>query len=494
MIYDIGRHGSLHGPNGLVPARRGSIQQQETPMKLRIHALVFGLLLLALALATVASDWRSPLFTGHRTEALLAFIAAAVFAMAMGFAIWRSPVGHTGKRPALAYGAGLAAIVAALALICVTVTEARFHWMRHWVLNAGPERLAAAGRHFIVGYRDAAFAESLASRGAVGGFFVTRHNVEGKAAAEIRREIDRLRQLAAGGASGHLWMASDQEGGGVSRLSPPLPRQPALSAVLSGHENAPRRDEAVQAYARAQGCGLAALGVDLNLAPVVDLNHQLVNPDDRFTRIFERAIGSDPYLVASTGRTYCRGLAATGVRCTLKHFPGIGRVYNDTHVEGAALAAPADLLAHTDWLPFRAIMAETPRPFVMLSHVRLTELDRQYPVSYSRRVVNGLLREQWGFDGVLITDDFAMRSVYDSGEGVGGAAVAALNAGVDLILISYDPDQYFPAMYAVLKADLAGKLDQAALSKSDARLDSAAGSLPEPALGAARECTAASGE
>jgi beta-N-acetylhexosaminidase len=194
------------------------------------------------------------------------------------------------------------------------------------------------------------------------------------------------------------------------------------------------------------------------------------------TRIHERAIAADPHVVTDVANHYCAGLWETGVRCTLKHFPGLGRVYEDTHRESANLSAEIAELVATDWVPFRALMPGI-NAFTMLGHVRLTAIDRQRPASFSRPVVAGLLRGDWNSDGILVTDDFCMAAVTDSREGVGGASVAALNAGVDLILVSYDSDQFYPMMHALLKADAEGRLRPDALRDSDRRL---AGVSPLP--------------
>jgi len=107
---------------------------------------------------------------------------------------------------------------------------------------------------------------------------------------------------------------------------------------------------------------------------------------------------------------------------------------------------------------------------VMLSHARLTAMDPDHPVSFSRPVVADLLRGEWGYDGVLMTDDFSMGAVYRSTEGIAGGSVAALNAGVDLVLISYDVDQLYVSMDALMRADRAGTLRADALQQSDRRL------------------------
>jgi len=157
------------------------------------------------------------------------------------------------------------------------------------------------------------------------------------------------------------------------------------------------------------------------------------------------------------------------VRCTLKHFPGLGRVVADTHLESADLALSPGELASTDWLPFRALMRRHD-VIVMLGHARLTAIDAARPVSFSQPVVRGLLRTDWGYDGLLMTDDFSMGAVTYSPQGIGGGSVEALNAGVDLILVSYDPDQFYMVMYALIGAARAGVLRTDALGQSDQRL------------------------
>src|SRR5262249_35054657 len=161
----------------------------------------------------------------------------------------------------------------------------------------------------------------------------------------------------------------------------------------------------------------------------------IVNPGDWFTHIHQRAISNDPEVVAVAAGAYCDGLNEAGVRCTLKHFPGLGRVFADTHRGAASLEAAPDELEQTDWVPFRTLMAR-PDAVTMLAHVTLTALDRENPVSFSRAAVAKLLRGDWHYGGLLVTDDFSMGAVYRSRDGIAEAAVAAINAGVDLVLVS----------------------------------------------------------
>jgi beta-N-acetylhexosaminidase len=364
----------------------------------------------------------------------------------------------------------LAMLLAGAALTTTLVIEARYRWMRHAVLAAEPERLARLGRHVVVGYLSTDEVRALIGKRGIGGVFITARNVQGKDAAAIRQEVDSFQAIRRSTGEPPLWIASDQEGGPVSRLSPPLHRQSPASSLAEPCARDPRAcDELATAFGEVQGTGLSALGVNLNFAPVVDLDHHVVNPDDRYSRISQRAISSNPTVVAAVAEPYCRALEKKGVRCTLKHFPGLGRVWGDTHLGGAQLDTPLAELASSDWLPFRALM-RAPDRFAMLAHVKLMAIDPERPASISKRVVAGLLRGEWGYDGPIVTDDFSMMAIQQSRSGAGGAAVEALNAGVDLVLVSYDPDQYYAVMYALLRADRDGRLDGERLRRSEARL------------------------
>jgi beta-N-acetylhexosaminidase len=347
--------------------------------------------------------------------------------------------------------------------------ETRFQWIRHDVLQADSRQLEALGKHVVVGYRDLAEVRNLIERRAVAGIFLTARNVQGKSAAQVRHEVDGLQAIRRRQHLPPLWVATDQEGGAVSRLSPPLSRTDSLADIVQARTGRDERLAEVRHMASVHGRELAGVGVNLNFAPVVDLNYNMINPEDRYTRIHQRAISSDPQVVTEFADAYCTALAAAGVRCTPKHFPGLGRVVEDTHLQSADLAAPAEQLAAADWVPFRALM-QRQNAFMMLGHARLVAIDPARPVSFSTPVIAGLLRGQWRYDGILVTDDYCMGAVYNSPEGIEAASIDALNAGVDLILVAYDPDQYYPVMHALLKALATGRLLPEVLEKADARL------------------------
>ncbi len=332
---------------------------------------------------------------------------------------------------------------------------------RQTVLAAGPA-MQALGRHFIVGYTDITEVRALAEKGLIGGIYVGRRNVRGRSLAEVRDEIAALQAIRRQAGLPPLIVAADQEGGEINHLSPLIERLPPLAEAIGQ----PDPGRAALIYGMRQGNALAQLGITLNFSPVVDLQPGVRPDGDRFSNIPARAIGSDPEGVAAVAAGYLDGLATSGVRGTLKHFPGLGRVRLDTHLHPARLAeTPAELAA--DWLPFRTLAGRAGSA-LMLGHVTLEAIDPQRAASHSSAVVR-LLREEWGYDGVLVTDDLNMGAVYDLG--IGQVASEALAAGVDLVLVSYDPRQLYRALHGAAQALGAGRITPEMLAASARRLD-----------------------
>src|SRR5262249_30189956 len=149
-------------------------------------------------------------------------------------------------------------------------------------------------------------------------------------------------------------------------------------------------------------------------APVLDLRpRQKYQRFDFNTLIGQRAISNDPAVVADIALPYVRALESAGVGATVKHFPGLGRVRGDTHHFNADLDTPLEELEASDWLPFKAVLAGS-RARLMLGHVTLTGVDPDRPASHSKRVVDGLLRGKWNYQGVIITDDLVMGAIYQN--------------------------------------------------------------------------------
>lgn len=352
------------------------------------------------------------------------------------------------------------AILWGAALAATTIAETDFALRKRAVLAESSAEAVELGRHFVVGYTRIEDVAPLAARGLIGGIYVSRRNVSPR----LRRDIAELQDLRRANDLPPLVVAADQEGGIVSHLSPLLPAMPPL-ADLAGLPPDERRD-AARRYGAVQGGGLAALGVSVNFAPVVDLKRERPRWD-RNSLIARRAIAADPAVVADIAQAYGEGLRSAGVAPTLKHFPGLGRVRADTHHVRTRVSASAEELEASDWLPFRAVLG-TARAQVMVGHTILSAIDPDRPASRSRQVIEGMIRGRWGFDGVVLTDDLTMPSILR--HGFCGAVTDALNAGADLLLVTFDGDQHYRALECGLRAWRDGRLDRAALDRSRARL------------------------
>jgi len=286
---------------------------------------------------------------------------------------------------------------------CLACAQLAFQLHKMHTLAADETTAHLLGRHFVVGYVSADEAARLAEKGLIAGLYVTGHNVARRTAAEIKAEIASLQERRRVAALPPLIVATDQEGGIVSHLSPPLSAMPAL-ATLANLAPDLRRTRAEE-WGLGQGRELAGLGVTLDLAPVLDLRPPPGrNRLDFNTLIGQRAISNDPAVVADIALAYVQGLDAAGVGAMVKHFPGLGRVGADTHHFAARLdASEADLEA-TDWRPFKEVLAAS-RARLMVGHVTLAAIDPDRSASHSKRVIEGLIRGKWGYQGVVMTDD-----------------------------------------------------------------------------------------
>jgi beta-N-acetylhexosaminidase len=220
-------------------------------------------------------------------------------------------------------------------------------------------------------------------------------------------------------------IAIDEEGGDVTRLAhrtgSPYPGNAALGTV-----DDPGLTRAVYA---AIGGDLAAAGINLDLAPTVDVNSADDNPI-----IGTRSFGSDPALVARHAAAAIEGLQSAGVAACAKHFPGHGATVSDSHLELPTVDATLELLRERDLPPFAAVVAAGSQA-VMSAHIRVPALTGDDPGTFSKRVLIDLLRGEYGFDGAIVTDALEMKGAAATPGGIGAAAVRALTAGADLLCI-----------------------------------------------------------
>ncbi|MET0495277.1 MAG: glycoside hydrolase family 3 N-terminal domain-containing protein [Actinoplanes sp.] len=226
-------------------------------------------------------------------------------------------------------------------------------------------------------------------------------------------------------------IAADEEGGDVTRLGretgSPYPGNAALGAV-----DDPELTRSVYA---AIGAELAAGGINLALAPTVDVNTTADNPV-----IGTRAFGAEPLLVARHAVAAVTGLQETGVAACAKHFPGHGATSADSHLELPTVDASLDLLRERDLPPFAAVIAAGAQA-IMTAHIRVPALTGTGPATFSRAVLTDLLRHEYGFSGVIVTDALEMKGATAAAGSPGQAAVLALAAGADLLCLGARVDQ-----------------------------------------------------
>jgi beta-N-acetylhexosaminidase len=221
----------------------------------------------------------------------------------------------------------------------------------------------------------------------------------------------------------HVIVAADEEGGIVTRLEAgtgsSYPGNAALGAV---------DDLAVtRRVAQSIGAMMAASGLGLNLAPVADVDSNEASPV-----IGVRSFGADPAVTGAHTAAFVAGLQANRVAACAKHFPGHGRAATDPHLELPSVNATLAELRATDLVPFRAAI-EAGVKTVMTAHVRYPQID-DVPATLSRRLLHGLLREELGFDGVIITDALGMAAIGDAPASAAGA-IRSLPAGADLLCL-----------------------------------------------------------
>lgn len=228
--------------------------------------------------------------------------------------------------------------------------------------------------------------------------------------------------VAAGGVP--LLIAVDQEGGRVQRLQDGFTRFPAPMLWTAGGN-----DELAYEVGRAMAVELRAVGLNMNLAPVADLNTHTDNPI-----IGRRSFGTEAELVAPILTNFIRGLQDNGVVATVKHFPGHGDTAVDSHLELPMVAHERGRLEAVELQPFIAAF-EAGADVAMVAHIWLTAFDPQpLPASLSERIVSGLLRDELGYDGIVMTDALDMDAI-DTAYSASDASIRAILAGNDLIAI-----------------------------------------------------------
>ncbi len=261
-----------------------------------------------------------------------------------------------------------------------------------------------------------------------------------------------------------LLTAIDQEGGRVNRLKPLYGFPESIS-----HEELGRLDQPAETHRHAAATAqtLASVGLNLNLAPVVDLD---AHPDNPIIKGKGRTFAADPEKVARHAAEFVRAHRAHGVLTCPKHFPGHGSATGDTHL---GLVDVTATWHERELLPFQRLIEADLCDVIMSAHVFNAKLDPDHPATLSRQVITGLLRQKLGFRGLIVSDDMEMKAI-SSHYGLEKSLPAALAAGVDVLCLgnnlSYDPDITSRAVTIIEQAVTAGRLPESRIHESCERV------------------------
>ncbi len=285
--------------------------------------------------------------------------------------------------------------------------------------------ISSLGRLFMVGLPGPVLDEStlhLIRKFGINNFIYFKRNVAGQ--KQLKQLSDDLRRACRENGLEPPLVAIDQEGGTVARLPSPFTQFPDARVLAESADS----EKALLNYARVCAAELHSIGVNYNLAPVLDV---CAAGRDYFME--RRVLGGDPQEVARLGSRVIRELQQNGIAACGKHFPGLGAAVVDPHVKLPIVSKTASAIRAEDLVPFRrAIAADVAS--IMTSHTIYRHLDPENPATLSPKILDGLLRNELGYKGVVITDDLEMGAIEKEGD-LGRAALQALAAGADLLLI-----------------------------------------------------------
>ncbi|MFP4974029.1 beta-N-acetylhexosaminidase [Paenibacillus sp. CN-4] len=326
-------------------------------------------------------------------------------------------------------------------------------------------RLCVTGLPGLVA--DPAFSNRFANTG-FGGIGLFTHNISSE--KQLRKLVQDVKENARrNGQREPYFMSIDEEGGSLSNLKAFYPQLPGNRAVgLTG--------EADCAYEHGLllGSQLAALGIPMDWAPVLDVNTNIGNPV-----VGIRSFGEDPAVVADLGAAYIRGMHRAGTAVTAKHFPGHGQVDGDSHVELPYCGLTLEELKKGPLLPFAAAV-QAGAEAIMVAHIVFPAISEAggLPASLSPFFVTRLLREEMGYEGIICTDDVemgAIRSTYEP-EAIGEMAI---QAGNDLVLMCHTPSFQDRVAAGIVEAVKAGRIAESRLDASLARLERLSAAMAE---------------
>ena len=262
-----------------------------------------------------------------------------------------------------------------------------------------------------------------------------------------------------------LIIATDQEGGKVARLKPQYGFQPTVPAEYLGTVN---NEDTTRRYARRLAYEMSMCGVNVNLAPVVDV----LNHDCAAVGHYLRCFSTDPEVIARHAGWFIEENRAQGVLCTLKHFPGHGNAIDDSHY---GFVDVTNGWTAKELEPFSLLIDAGKADLIMTAHLFNRNIDDEYPATLSAKTINGLLRGEMGYDGVVVTDDLYMQAIRNN-YSIPTALELAINAGADLICVGnnistgFEADRPFKLVDMIVNSVKEGRISWERMQESHERL------------------------
>lgn len=277
-------------------------------------------------------------------------------------------------------------------------------------------------------------------------------------------QLRRLTKALQAAAPQRLLIAVDQEGGQVARLGPENGFPATVSHTYLGQLGQPSQ---TYHHSRQLAATLARAGINLNLAPVVDL---CVNPDNPIIAAYQRCFSPAPATVTRHASEFIRAHQAKGVLTCAKHFPGHGSSASDSH---AGFTDITHSWSSQELEPYRHLIAADQLKAIMTAHVVNRRLDPKYPATLSRPILQGLLRQQLGFAGVILSDDMQMAAIRDN-YSLQTALYQGLEAGVDMFVFGnnlvYEPDVAAQAVKIIRRLVIEGSISAERIEASYTRI------------------------
>ena len=280
-----------------------------------------------------------------------------------------------------------------------------------------------------------------------------------------KKRLAKLTEQLQGYADEPLIIAADQEGGMVCRLKPEYGFQPTVNALYLGTKD---NLDTTLYYAMRIAKEMKECGVNLNLAPVLDIHRE----DSPHLGHFKRCFSTDVGVIARNAGWFIDAHYKHGVLCAVKHFPGHGSALGDSH-EG--MVDVTSTWNATELMPFEKLIAQNKVDVVMTAHIYNRKLDPDYPATLSHKIVTELLRNNMHYDGVVVTDDMYMEGIL-SQYSIPDALALAINAGADILLVGnnintgYEPNRPFKLVDIIVNLVKTGKVPYHRIHESSERI------------------------